>query len=211
MSKEIQLQICNNIQKYYDCRIIIDEEKEPFTLFCAADIGKILGRINIRTTLSTNCNKVIIKTRTNGGEQNVTFITFDGLHKLISKCRKPSVIDFCNKVEIDMNFKVYTSIELDTMRCITDAFNGEEMIHQYKVSNYMVDLYFPKYQIIVECDEKHHNRTANKINDVCREQNIKFTIIECVFIRYDPYSRNFNIFEVINNIYKIIVNKRIYS
>ena len=39
------------------------------------------------------------------------------------------------------------------------AFNGEEMIHQFGAGKYRVDLYFPKYQFAIEYDEfNHHDR-----------------------------------------------------
>jgi len=130
------------------------------------------------------------------------FITYSGLHRLLSKSRKTHVIEFSNK--LNRSSKIYTCIEVDTIKCIMEAFNGEEMIHQYKIVPYIVDLYFPKYKLIIECDETHHRAEENIKNDKERENYIKDIIQNCTFIRYDPYSKDFNIFKVINRIYKII-------
>ena len=56
-------------------------------------------------------------------------------------------------------------------------------------------------KVIIECDETHHKYDVK--NDKERENYIKENI-DCTFIRYDPYSKDFNIFKVINKIYKTI-------
>ena len=201
MSKEKQIELGRKIEELYECKIIIDEEKEPYCLYSATDIGKILKLKNIRTSLLNNYDKVNIKCDTNGGKQSMCFITYSGLYRLLSKSRKPYVIDFSNKLNIDISSKIYTCIEADTIKCIIEAFSNEEMIHQYKIAPYIVDLYFPKYKLIIECDETHHRYDIK--NDKERENYIKENI-DCTFIRYDPYSKDFNIFKVINKIYVII-------
>jgi very-short-patch-repair endonuclease len=69
------------------------------------------------------------------------------------------------------------------------------------VLNYRIDLYFPKYRIAVECDEEHHFTINNNYNDRMREAYI-IQELDCKFIRYNPYDKDFNIFYVINQIYK---------
>jgi len=91
------------------------------------------------------------------------FITYSGLHRLLSKSRKG--IEFSNK--LNRSSKIYMCIEVDTIKCIMEAFNGEEMIHQYKIVPYIVDLYFPKYKLIIECDE-----TRMKLKMIKKEKNI---------------------------------------
>ena len=39
---------------------------------------------------------------------------------------------------------------------IMQAFNGEEMIHQFSVGKYRIDLYFPRSRLVIECDEFDH-------------------------------------------------------
>lgn len=76
------------------------------------------------------------------------------------------------------------------------------MITQYSILDYRIDLYFPKYKLAIECDEKAHK---NKINeDIKRENEIK-EILNCTFIRYEPEEKDFCISNVINSIYKHII------
>ena len=43
MSKEKQLEVAQIIKDKYNCRTVIDTEKEPYVLFRAIDVGKIIG------------------------------------------------------------------------------------------------------------------------------------------------------------------------
>lgn len=200
MDEEIKL--AKTLEKNYNCRIIINEEENK-CLFCLKDIGKILNIKNIRD--NNLKNKISIKTKTNRGEQNMVFIDYDNLLKIFSKTRKYEMIELANNLNINLNNKIYICIETETIKCILDAFNGEKMIQQYKVKQYFIDLYFPKYKLAIECDERMHNRILKKENDVSRENDIKIEIKDIYFIRYEPDKKDFNIFNVINKIYKYII------
>jgi len=56
MSKEQQIELGRKIEELYECKIIIDEEKEP--LYCASDIGKILKLKNINSSLLNNYDNI---------------------------------------------------------------------------------------------------------------------------------------------------------
>ena len=45
----------------------------------------------------------------------------------------------------------YVTKEAETLDAITKAFTGEKMRLQYKVKDYKVDLYFPDYNLCIEC------------------------------------------------------------
>ena len=82
-------------------------------------------------------------------KQFKSFINYNVLRKLLVKSRKPAVIDVCSTINFEINSKVYTCIETDTIKSITEAFRGEQIITQYRIGKYIVDLYFPVYNIIV--------------------------------------------------------------
>ena len=198
MSREIQIKTGLKLKECYDCEIIINEIHEPHCIFNLNDVGRLLQITNIRST-ARHDDKIHIKCNTNGGKQLKSFINYNVLCKLLVKSRKPSVIDVCRVINFEINSKVYTCIETDTIKSILEAFHGEKTIIQHRIGKYMVDLYFPDYNIIVECDEIHHKSFIQ--NDVDRENEIKKLCDGCVFIRYEPHSLDFNIFKVINCIY----------
>uniref|UniRef100_A0A6C0HVD5 Bro-N domain-containing protein n=1 Tax=viral metagenome TaxID=1070528 RepID=A0A6C0HVD5_9ZZZZ len=201
MSKEEQLSIASNIEKNYKCRIIKNNE-EPYVLFCASDIGEILKLTNINKNIVND--KFLIKTDTTGGEQYMNYLTYNGFINILLTTRKINLIEFSKKIGLDIKTKIYSCIEADTVKCLLESFNGEEMIEQYKIDKYRIDLFFPKYNIIVECDEEHHKTITNKLRDLERENYIKTKINNCIFIRYDPFDKNFKIFNIINKIFNEI-------
>ena len=44
----------------------------------------------------------------------------------------------------------------ETLDQIMQAFNGEQMIHQFSAGKYRINLYFPKYKLAIECDGFDH-------------------------------------------------------
>ena len=203
MSKEKQLEVAQIIKDKYNCRTVIDTEKEPYVLFRAIDVGKMLGRTNILQTLRKYKDKYYIKDDTAGGKQTIVFITYHDMIDVILHSRRYSSVEVCKQLYIDTHIKTIC-VEANTLQCIIQAFNGEIMLFQHSIGNYQLDLYFPHYKLAIECDELPHNQTIFVEQDHLREENIKQLILGCVFIRYKPYDKDFNIFTIINLVYKHI-------
>ena len=53
-----------------------------------------------------------------------------------------------------------------------DAFEGENMKSQYSVLGYKIDLYFHKYKLSVEIDEKGH-KDRNIDPEIKRKEGVK--------------------------------------
>ena len=51
------------------------------------------------------------------------------------------------------------------------AFNGEEMIHQFSFGKYRIDLCFRRYKLAIECDEFDH-----------RDRDIEYEVEQQKFI-----------------------------
>jgi len=174
-------------------------------LFRATDIANILGLKNINESIKSfnKDDKRIINVKTKGGPQNVTHLTINGLKKLLINSRKIKALEVAKLCGIDILSCKVANYENTTISHILDAFDGEEMIQQYSIDNYRIDLYFPKYKLAIECDEHHHNRIKNKEKDIQRQKEIEAKLL-CTFIRYSPGEENFSIFKTINAIYKFI-------
>lgn len=73
----------------YEVSILYDENNDP--LFRASDIGKVLTITKIRTSIVDfdEHEKVARSTGTLGGDQEATFLTEQGVFKLIMRSRKP--------------------------------------------------------------------------------------------------------------------------
>lgn len=174
-------------------------------LYRAQDIGKILGIKSIRSSLeSLHCKDHKYRTvQSGGGNQNTSFLTHEGVRKIIALSRKPFSLDVAQHFGIRLHEDKVICQETITIRQIMKAFHGELMCLQHRVQNYQIDLYFPAYKLAIECDENSHNNTVNIEKDAIREAFI-IQHLDCAFIRYKVDCHSFDIFKVINDIYNHI-------
>jgi prophage antirepressor-like protein/very-short-patch-repair endonuclease len=104
----------------------------------------------------------------------------------------------------ESNFGVPTDVikrlskEEEYITYILEAFKGENMVIQYLCTNYRIDLYFTDYKLAIECDEHGHS-DRNPEEELTRENYIKREL-KCDFLRFNPDSPTFSIFEVFNSI-----------
>ena len=201
-SKEVEHELAIKIKNKYNFMDIAISNEIPYTLYYANDFKKILNIADMTRMLCgySNDKKYKKKGKTNGGMQNKLYLNYDGIIQLLTTCRKIEAVNFCSILNINLNSRYYTCIEFDTIKCILDAFKDEVMISQYRVKIYHIDLYFIDYKLAIECDE-HHTHIKE---DIKRENEIKEEL-NCHFIRYKPYDKKFNIFLLINEIYKSIL------
>jgi very-short-patch-repair endonuclease len=132
--------------------------------------------------------------------QKMTYLTYTGLCKVLTKSRKPNILQIANDFGINLLRQINTCIEAEILNNIKISFNNENSIDQYTIDNYRIDLYFPDYKLAIECDEDGHNIVLDEL----REQYIKDKI-GCKFIRFKPYTKDFNVFQLINQIHQFIV------
>lgn len=199
---EEEIQIANSLECVYKLRII-KSVNAPYTFYCCCDIGKILKIKQISSSFRyfNDSEKKIIRHETTSGIQDILFITIYGLIKFLSKSRKPESINFSKILNINLHQHKFTCIESDTINQIMKVFGDENIILQYPVDKYKIDLYFLDYKIAIECDEKYHNL---QLEDDEIRQNKIIELLDCEFIRYSPEDCNYDIFLVINKIFKII-------
>ena len=88
--------------------------------------------------------------------------------QLVSKSRLRSSLVYAAKLGIDsFKFKTETA-EMATIDYIMTAFGGEDMIEQFVIGKYRIDLYFPVYNVqcpvyivtIVGCDYYDASQTT---------------------------------------------------
>jgi very-short-patch-repair endonuclease len=177
--------------------------EEP--LFRASDIGNVLEIANIRTTIKDfdATEKVSSKICTTGGPQNVSFLTVKGLKKLICNSRKPKAIVLAKILNIDMMDIFYIPLESSLIHFLQEVYDEEELIQQYDIKPYKIDLYFPKYNLAIECDEYFH--IFQKEDDIKRENYIKEKL-GCQIIRFTQDKKNKHLPKLLSQINKIIKN-----
>ena len=186
---------------------ITNEGTPEHPLFRTKHIGSLLGLSNIRESIK-DFDEVEKLTKqiatTSRGLQTVSFLTEVGLIRLIAFSRKPFASELAKRLGMRIKFKIQT-YEATTLCQIMEAFEGEEMVSEFTVGKFRIDLYFTRYKIAVECDENNHRHAVEKDNE--RQRRIE-AILGCTFVRYRPDVKDFNVFKVINQIYKLVMAKQ---
>jgi hypothetical protein len=93
-------------------------------------------------------------------------------------------------------------IENQTIGFIQNAFSHLESKRQFTIGKYRVDLYFPKYKLVIECDENNHE-DRNIIQEKIRQEYI-VAIMKNRIIRYNPNEKTFDLSNVIQQIIQAI-------
>lgn len=190
--------------------------------FYGKDVEKMLELVSIKDVLhcSTSSYKEVIHYKNfirkedndlkSKNNQQTIYLTYMGLVKLIQSTRKNVPIKFTdwlhNLLGIPFTHIKFISAETDTIESIQKSICSDSF-KQYSVDKYRIDLYFPEYNLAIECDENNHkDRDINY--EIDREIYIKDKL-KCSFIRYNPYSEHFDIFKVIREINNYITQYKI--
>ena len=129
------------------------------------------------------------------------FLSRGRLLYVINKYSKPTpnLINLAKCLGIELHKNKWLCKEQDTLRQIMQAFNSEEMIHQFSVGKYRIDLYFPRYKLAVECDEFGHKDRDIEYEVICQKYIEK--LLNCTFVRFNPDVKDFYILDIVNKIF----------
>jgi very-short-patch-repair endonuclease len=193
-------------QSKFNCTVDILIDENNLTWFCAKDIGAILKLSNIYGLVSkyTKDDKCLIDKMTKGGPQKCLYISLDGLKRLIQNSRKVEANQLATIIGFDVQKTKYTCVESDITDAIQEVFKGEQIISQFYVGGYFIDLYFPRYNLAIECDEQTHK--YKQVKDTNRQQMIEQLIPDIRFMRFNPHKKDFNMYVELNRIFTVIKN-----
>ena len=132
-------------------------------------------------------------------------ITRDGAIEILIKTRKrisPDILHILKNFGIVTTNRKCLTKEQQTLSALTNSFKTEKFEDQFKVGRYYLDLYFPEYKIVVECDENgHSDRKPHKERERMDFVNEKLDLTDDNWIRYNPDADDFDISKVIGRIY----------
>jgi len=188
------------------------------TLFIGKDIAEILGYTDTSQSIREHVDEEdkITWSKFKKSNRAITdvLIKIQDQTILINKRGVNSLITYGKKynpkfliwLEYTFDFKFdiikRLSKEEEYINIIKNIFKDEKMIRQYSVENYRVDLYFPEYNLSIECDEHGHIH-RDEIYENKRTSRI-LELLNTTFIRFNPDEKNFNIYDTINDIFKHI-------
>jgi very-short-patch-repair endonuclease len=197
MPKEdfFKIKICEILQQH---SININYQNDM--IYVEADkLGKLLQITNMHTSmqnfLSDEC--VLIDIQTDGGIQKKTCLSEKGIKRILCSSRKPNSVILAKQLGITVTHK-HVPLETSFIININKAFKGENIIFQYPMGSYYLDIYFPDYKLAIEFDEYRHKFYKNEDNS---RQYYITSKLGCSFLRIKEGE---NIFESINKIFKKI-------
>ena len=208
VSENDDLTETNDLTVYhYDVRHEFSEE-----YFVGYEIAALLGYKNPNDAIIkqvSKCNQLIFKDFP--GEKipelnpKTILISRDGAIEILIKTRKrisADVLHILKRFGIDTTNRKCLTKEQQTLSALTNSFKTEKFEDQFKVGRYYLDLYFPEYKIVVECDENGHaDRKPYKERERMDFVNEKLGLTDDNWIRFNPDAKDFDVSKVIGKIY----------
>jgi very-short-patch-repair endonuclease len=217
------LEHLNKILTYNDKSVrIFGTNEDPW--FCGRDVCAILEysdykqaiNIHIDDDNKNNLKNLCVSLKSNHklhyNEERMCYINKHGLNQLLlkSKTVNPSTLKgflelpFIKGLNLNMNIK-HTYKEQDCIGSIIEAYQDCKCYKQFRVGSYYIDLYIPEHNLAIECDE-HNHRDRDQEHEKERQQYIEDKL-KCQFFRFDPDSKNFNIYKLVRNVENFLKNK----
>jgi very-short-patch-repair endonuclease len=195
---------------------IVGTSEKPW--FKADDVCKALGYKYTANALNTHVKsqyKSVLNDLVDGSslsgsirrdrEGQQPYITKRGCEILMSKCKKLRDKNFIKTFAADWALNVnivQDTKEQEFIGAIRKAFSHIPMEPQFRIGDYRIDLYFPSLKIAVECDEHgHSDRDVSK--EIARQEYIE-NQLNCRFLRFNPDAKNFCIYDVINELMRMV-------
>ena len=183
-----------------------------FEYFVGYEITALLGYKNPAKTINDNVSKSNrLEFRDFPGvkepelDPRTILITRDGAIEILIKTRKrisPDILHILKSFGIDTTNRKCLTKEQQTLSALTNSFKTEKFEDQFKIGRYYLDLYFPEYKIVVECDENGHaDRKPYKERERMDFVNEKLGLTDDNWVRFNPDEKDFDISKVIGKIY----------
>jgi len=170
------------------------------------ELAKILGvsEERIRGLKSKHKEELITGVHYTSGAHSPKW-TKEGAIKLAEYLPKAKAGAFLQEMGVKARHR--SKVESDCLEIIKGAIDGFTSYHeQYYVAPYKVDLYLKDLNIAIECDERGHKNGYYGLDEEMRQKTIE-NALGCQFIRFNPDDKNFNIGDVINKIFSLLLPK----
>jgi very-short-patch-repair endonuclease len=167
-------------------------KKYNVTTFLKKNFIENIHYISISAPNKTNDEK-------RGGHNRKEYLLTDETYKLMKNTYNLRN-NYIVKISDTVNYisPICMCIENQTIGFICNSYgNIIETNRQHKIGKYKVDLYFPKYKLVIECDEKGHV-DRNPVDEINREEYI--ISLGNKIIRYNPQENGFDLSNVLQRI-----------
>ena len=188
---------CSLIKYSYSCEEYYDIRHVLYNLFT-----KRKTTVKKYAMVRKEIKAIIAHKNQFGGYIFRELVSISAIKLIIASTITPRIISMMELLGIESIDCKIISKEAKFIGCIIKAFATEVTITQYAVGKYRVDLYFPNYNLVIECDEfGHADRDPEK--EIARQKYIE-DALDAEFIRFNPDAPDFDIIEIISLIHSYI-------
>lgn len=140
----------------------------------------------------------------NGGNNKISYFLTEETFEL-SKNTFNLKNRYIRQIGNSQHVNIMMSLENQTIGFIENSFKKSiEVVRQKTFNLYRVDLYFPLYNLIIECDENGHKNRC----EIYEENREKYILsLGNTFIRFNPNDEMFDLSIVISEIHKVMFSK----
>jgi len=148
--------------------------------------------------------KIKNNTKQHGGQNKINYFLTEKTFELVKNTFNLKH-RYITKIGNSQHINILMSLENQTIGFIENSFkNVVKTKRQYNFSTYYVDLYFPKYKLVVECDECDH-KYRNETYEAIRE---KYILLQGnTIIRFNPNDSSFDLSLVLREINRMLFSK----
>jgi very-short-patch-repair endonuclease len=186
-----------------------------FEYFIGFEIVALLGYKNTQAVIKNSvskCNQLLFREYPGVREPPLNpktiLLTRDGVIEILLKTRKlitPDVELLLKQFGIKTTNRKCLTKEQNTLSDISKIFKIEKIETQYPVGKYFLDMYFPEYKLIVECDELgHFDRDPVEERERVDYINTCLGVDDTHWVRFNPDKEDFQISQIVGEIYMAI-------
>jgi very-short-patch-repair endonuclease len=167
---------------------------------------------SINKSITDRVNKISVHNKTKIQDHRTNnpswYINVNGIGELAYRTRNPSLARFTESFNLCY---VIIPPETEWLNKIKESIFGVEIIPQFKVGSYRIDIMLAsqgKPLLAIEVDEGYHRGPTAQIRDTSRENSIKGVFPDLIFLRVPVYDKNLDSEQVINVITQIIEGRK---
>ena len=169
--------------------------------------ARILSRVH-----DPKLTSKMTKLRINGKGKETPVADADILQKIAVVCLRQSRMSHklkrqkLREMGLPKEEIVRVYVEEETLGPIVTVFAALNPEKQFCCGQYRIDLYFATQKVAVECDE--HGHSAYSLEAEVARQKFLERQLGCKFIRYDPHSASFDIYQLMANLLPLLTTKK---
>jgi hypothetical protein len=140
-------------------------------------------------------------------DSHAVLLTRQGVTRILTLIRSSRAAGLAEQLGVISLKDELVTIRQDSLKILMDIFRDHRIKQRHLIGGYRTDLFFPDYNLAVECGEI---TTAQDPNDDIAA-SVRINSETYTLIRYNPFEPGFNLAPIAHAIYRFIATKTMCS